>query len=243
MPAKKTAGEGKVRSKKKEGKTKRKSRRTRKPLQSELPFPFHGGERPGAGRPRTSGETVPHTKRPPLSRHEPVHVTTRLLEGLPNMRTGRTLRVLMRSFADGKERGGFRLLHYAIVGNHLHLLVEADDRRSLSTGLQGLKVRIARALNRLWARRGRVFFERYHEHVLKTPREVYNALLYLFENARRHGLRSAPPLDPFTSAPWFDGWREGPVEVTGTRLHPIARARSWLMRLGWRRHGLLPLPT
>ncbi|HSR41575.1 MAG TPA: hypothetical protein VLL48_05380, partial [Longimicrobiales bacterium] len=104
-------------------------------------------------------------------------------------------------------------------------------------------VRIARALNRLWSRTGRVFLHRYFERVLKTPREVRHALRYVFDNARHHGRRVTTPLDPFTSAPWFDGWREGPVEVKGTTLLPVSRARTWLMRLGWRRHGLLPLPT
>ena len=35
------------------------------------------------------------------------------------------------------------------MNNHIHLLCEATDRRALSRGLQGLFVRIAKALNNL----------------------------------------------------------------------------------------------
>ncbi|HKO91462.1 MAG TPA: hypothetical protein VJU61_09940, partial [Polyangiaceae bacterium] len=72
-----------------------------------------------------------------------------------------------------------RIVHYSIQSNHVHLLVEADDRRALTAGLRGLFVRIAGALNRLWQRRGGVFADRFHERELRTPREVRNSLLYV----------------------------------------------------------------
>ena len=43
-------------------------------------------------------------------------------------------------------------------------------------------IRIARVLNKLWRRRGRVFADRYHDRILKTPREVKNALVYVLAN-------------------------------------------------------------
>ena len=53
-------------------------------------------------------------------------------------------------------------------------------------------------------------------------------------------VRVAASIDTFTSAPWFDGWREV-VRVHGLEaiVRPIARAHTWLMSIGWRRHGLL----
>ena len=39
---------------------------------------------------------------------------------------------------------GLRLLEFWVLSNHLHL--EADGKRSLSRGVQGLAVRLARAL-------------------------------------------------------------------------------------------------
>ena len=128
------------------------------------------------------------------------------------------------------------------VHNHLHLVAEAQDREALSRGMQGLLVRVARRLNRLWGRKGRVFVDRYHDRILRSPREVRAALGYVLRNARKHGSQWEDRLDPYSSGRWFDGWRERrvgrqPIEPAS----PVARARTWLLRLGWRRHGLIPL--
>jgi hypothetical protein len=49
-------------------------------------------------------------------------------------------------------------------------------------------------------------------------------------------------IDTFTSAPWFDGWKET-LTVRGLEavVRPVAPARTWLLATGWRRHGLLHL--
>lgn len=106
--------------------------------------------------------------------------------------------------------------------------------------MQGLLIRVAKALNRLWGRSGSVFADRYHERVLKTPKEVRAALVYVLHNAKKHGLRLAQGVDRFSSAPWFDGWREK-LEVRGLAgvEQPVAPARTWLLKVGWRRHRLL----
>jgi REP element-mobilizing transposase RayT len=86
------------------------------------------------------------------------------------------------------------LVHYSVQGNHVHLLVEACDERSLSRGMNGLGVRVARGLNRVMRRSGKVLEDRYHGHILRTPTEVRNARGYLLQNARRHiGLVGADP--------------------------------------------------
>jgi len=103
--------------------------------------------------------------------------------------------------------------------------------------MQGLLVRVARALNRLWGRDGSVFSDRYHARQLRTPKEVRTALAYVLQNARHHGLRILG-IDPFSSGRWFDGWSRK-IRVA-TRL-PGTTARTWLLRVGWRRHGLIGL--
>ena len=47
-------------------------------------------------------------------------------------------------------------------------------------------------------------------------------------------------VDTYTSAPWFDGFREHfTVRYLDTIVRPTADARSWLLTIGWRVHGLL----
>ena len=118
-------------------------------------------------------------------------------EGVWNLRTRRCFTALARAFWGGANRFGFRLVHYSVQGNHVHLLVEAQDERSLSRGMNGLGVRVARGLNRVMGRRGKVLDDRYHGHILRTPTEVRRARAYLLQNARKHYGRAAA--DPYTS--------------------------------------------
>jgi REP element-mobilizing transposase RayT len=113
-------------------------------------------------------------------------VTVKLRQHLPRLRNRKERAALLTHFARGKDRLGFRLLHFAILNDHLHFVVEAKDRTALSRGLQGLLIRLARGLNKLWGRKGKVFADRYHDRALKSPREVRNALVYVLGNGRKH---------------------------------------------------------
>ncbi|MFN0008945.1 MAG: transposase [Planctomycetota bacterium] len=208
----------------------------RKIRQHELTFRTWGGARDGAGRKRSSARSrVPHVERSHHNARVPLHVTLRLNERLPSLRGHLVRSRVLRAFGDGRERFGLRLNQFSLQSNHIHLIVEADDRRALSRGMKGITVRVARTLNRLWKRKGSVFSDRFHARPLRTPREVRSALLYVLNNARHHGMRSMG-VDPCSSGPWFDGWRQGIVlEGDG----PGARAKTWLLREGWRRHGLI----
>ena len=137
---------------------------------------------------------------------------------------------------------------YSLQGNHAHLIVEARDRDALGRGMMAIGARLARAVNRVAGRTGRVLSDRYHSRLLETPREVRNALRYVLLNARRHAAAARAAiarvrLDPASSARWFDGWKRAvqvdvqPPSPTGRPA--VARARTWLLSVGWRRHGLL----
>jgi putative transposase len=156
-------------------------------MQLKMKFRTWGGARRGAGRkPKWARAGVPHLVRPVLKRRFPVHVTWRMHRDVYNLRSQRCFSVLARAMWAGGDRFGFRLVHYSVMGNHMHLLVEASDRRALGRGMKGLGVRIARGLNRVMQRRGTVLGDRYHSHILKTPTEVKNARHYIMTNAHKH---------------------------------------------------------
>ena len=151
-----------------------------------LQFRTRGGKRKGAGRkPRRAQAGVGHGRREVLKARFPVHVTWRMREGVWSLRTRRCFTVLRRAFWGGANRFGFRLVHYSVQGNHLHLLVEAQDEKALASGMNGMGVRVARGLNRVMGRQGRVLGDRYHAHVLRTTTEAMRARHYLLQNARR----------------------------------------------------------
>jgi REP element-mobilizing transposase RayT len=176
-----------------------------------------------------------------LAARHPVHVTLRVTDAVGRLRRRRPDAAIRECLRAVGTAGSLRVVHYAVLPNHLHLLVEAADAMALASGMQRLAIRMARALNRLAGRRGRVFADRYHARILRTPLEARRALAYVLNNARRHGLvrggTAVGWLDPYSSAAVFDGWR-GRV-LRSVFAVPVAAPRSWLLRLGWRRHGLL----
>ncbi|WXA98916.1 transposase [Pendulispora brunnea] len=220
-----------------------------KQLQLELPPPRSwGGRRRDAGRKRNPKSGVPHRARPVHNAAHPVHATLRARDDVCGLRSGRVFASLVRSIKDAShaEFRNFRIVHFSVQYDHIHLIVEAHDKSSLSGGMRGLSIRLARAINRALARRGSVWKERYHAHALKRPREVRNALLYVLMNHRKHGA-SLAWLDPHSSAAWFDGWRKDALFEHALRdlagltglAPPVQPARTWLARQGWRRHRLL----
>lgn len=206
--------------------------------QLELPAKGRGGSRPGAGRPKKPDAQVPHVARKPQGPNRVFHVTVRLKDHVWNLRSARSAEVLRDALEKGKERFGLRVIHFSVQGNHLHLIVEAHDAKSLSRGMKGLNVRIARGMNKLMQRRGAVVADRFHSRHLATPREVRNALVYVLQNARHHHGDEAPPFDIYSSAAYFDGWTI-PCDFPPARVPTVVPASLWLLTTGWRRHGLV----
>jgi hypothetical protein len=168
--------------------------------------------------------------------------------GVPSLRGGALVREWRRSLAAASERGDFRVAHYSLQHDHAHLIVEAKGMEALANGMRSVAARLARAVNRVGRRSGPVLDGRYHHRSLRSPREVRRALAYVLMNARRHLAKSrgvsrsaTVHLDGASSARWFDGWRPEvasrfPETKEGCE---VARPRTWLLRIGWRRHGLV----
>ena len=205
------------------------------PLQLSLPeSPTWGGRRSGAGRKTTKKRSEKrHTTRPTHNARHRVHVTIRAVPQLSSLRSVAAFSALCIALSNASH-GRFRLTHFSVQTDHLHLIVEARSREALIRGLQGLTGRRARALNRCWRRVGDVWSGRYHARALSTPTEVRNALVYVLLNFRKH-LRATAGIDPRSSGPWFDGWSSPPEKIEGNC--PVVPARSWLATVGWRRAG------
>ena len=153
--------------------------------------------------------------------------------------------------ATRREPGRFRVLHFSVQWDHLHMLVEASDKRALSAGLRSVAIRIARYVNELVSRRGRLWADRWHGRELTSPRQVRNALVYVLANFRKHARgRLRAGVDAFSSAARFDGFRGFDAGDVLPRAGPafhgafgafvvVSESRTWLGGAGWRRHGLI----
>ena len=154
---------------------------------------------------------------------------------MPSLRSRRLFSVVYAALG-AASTSQFRVLQFSVQSDHLHLLVEANGPTEFERGVRGLAVRIARAVNRVLVRRGRVRGDRYHARMLTSPREMRNALVYVLNNVRKH-LPRVGGFDPCSSAAWFDGWVRWPTRaIVGSAVAP---PRSWLARVGWRKGGLI----
>jgi REP element-mobilizing transposase RayT len=214
----------------------------RKDQQLEFDFRQHGGKRKGAGRkPKNDEPGMPHRQRPAKKRGDPLHITVRLADGLPSLRRGGALEVVLAALSASSDRHGMRIVHYSIQKDHLHLLVEAKDRTCVARGMNALLSPLARALNKLWVRSGKVFPDRYHDEVISTPTQARNALRYVLQNGKKHGAVPQSSIDLCSSAPVFDGWKERPSIAAAPMVAAVAPASTWLLTTGWRRLGLLDI--
>jgi REP-associated tyrosine transposase len=178
--------------------------------------------------------------REPLTRHQVVHVTVRCVDDLPNLRRPSPRRIIEPILRAERAKKGFRLVHYAIRGNHLHLVCEADDALALARGIQRLSSRIARAVNRLFGRKGRVFADRYHRRTATTPREVRTLLRYVLLNEHKDAWARGEVfegIDPYSSGRWFDGWEDVRPPPSNPGDAPVTQPRCWLLTSGWQRQG------
>ena len=221
--------------------------------QEKLAFPNSwGGKRKGAGRKRVAERAnVPHRARPKHVARHPVHVTLRaLFRPLRSQHVFPTVGIALAAATQRNEER-FRILHFSVQYDHLHLVVEASDQRALSSGMRSVAIRVARYVNALVMRRGRFWADRWHGRALTSPRQVRNALVYALANFRKHAaVPLAEGVDVFSSAVRFDGWRGFAAGAKLPRAGPefhgalaqwvsVSKARTRLGGTGWKRAGLV----
>jgi REP element-mobilizing transposase RayT len=155
------------------------------------------------------------------------------------LRRQQVARTVLGALRDSNH-GAFRIVHYSVQENHVHLLVEAESAATLASGMRGLAVRLAKRVNRLLLRRGPFWADRWHGQALTSPRQVRHALVYVLHNHRKHLPRgvSRRQLDALSSAASFDGFAEPlPRGLRGIGPPVTAVAGTWLLRVGWQRRG------
>lgn len=172
----------------------------------------------------------------------------RVREGVPSLRERPAWAVFVQQARAVRARGnGFRIVHYSVLWNHIHMIVEAEDHAAFVSGIRALTIRLAKAMNGHFGRRGQFFDHRYDARALRSPREVRNALQYVLLNARKHEAehgRALPPewIDERSTAVIFDGWGT-PLRLVCAKDFGTSCAQTWLLRTGWRMHGALCIDT
>jgi hypothetical protein len=178
-------------------------------------------------------------------------VTLKLRPEMPSLRRKDVFTELQAAVIQAQRRG-LRIVHYAVLCNHAHLIIELPGANArLGRILQSLTISLAKRLNQLQGTQGPVFLGRYHLHVLRTPREVRHALRYVLMNEGHHHGRRVYRVgpSPFSSAAAFVNWPrllgqrasarppQALTRVHSAWLHPPG---TWLLRQGWMRGRAAP---
>ena len=184
-----------------------------------------------------------------MRKYEVQHVVLRTRKDVPRLRRGKTYQAIARALRRTLGEHAFRVCHTSIQRNHLHFLIEANDKAALSHGMRSLAIMAARAINHVLGRSGKVFAYRYHATAISSPRQMRNALSYVLNNWRRHDedetseVAHRAAIDPYSTAIAFRGWKQGVFAVpaqyasAGYEPLPCAAPETWLLRVGWERHG------
>jgi REP element-mobilizing transposase RayT len=222
-------------------------------------FKPRGGKRRGAGRkPKGRRAGSPHKIRPELKARHPVHVVLRVIGAVGNLRRRFTYRAIREATLTAARREDFRIVHLSIQRTHVHLLVEADGKGALASGMQGFQISAAKHLNAAISkgkpgprRRGTVFPDRYHAEIITSPRQARHVLSYVLSNWRKHAEDRRQPMsewkvDWYSSAAMFPDWAEyapydeEPFLWRGPDTYDplvVYQPRTWLLKTGWRRGG------
>lgn len=190
----------------------------KKPKQIEFQLRTHGGQRKNAGRPKRLKSEPSHRRRERIDFKKPLHLTIKCAVGVPSLRTPKIL-PWFRKIVAGARAKGLHINQYAIEGNHIHLIAEADSNMSLRNGMLSFSATLTWALREIFHYCGKVLKGRFHTEICETPTQVKRALHYVIYNHAHH-CKQRPFVDVYSSA------AEG----------SFAQApRSWLQRVGWRR--------
>ncbi|MGD9714298.1 MAG: transposase [Thermomicrobiales bacterium] len=156
-----------------------------------------------------------------------VHVTVKMQPDVWNLRSRRSFRVIERALYHAAHHWEAVLVQFSVQGNHIHLLIEAPDARTLARSVQGFAIRTAKGLNRMMGRRGRVFSDRYHSRLVKTPTEARRVMAYLTSNARKHATFPDERVQP--------GYVDPYSSEASSLFFALPAAETWLLRTGWQR--------
>ncbi|HSN29313.1 MAG TPA: transposase [Kofleriaceae bacterium] len=219
------------------------------------------------GRPKKPGAKQRHAARPRFEKRQALHVTLRVERSIGSLRKRACYAAIRHAAITVFPHADCRIVHLSIQRTHLHLLVEAETSAALSAGMQAFQISAAKQLNAAvshagswWQRRrmeappprrkGRVFADRYHARLITSPMQARRELAYVLNNWRKHGedrsgLARTWQIDPFATGWSFDGWRERGDAPFAWKVRdtydpiPVYLPRTWLLREGWRRRGLI----
>jgi putative transposase len=144
-----------------------------------------GGKRRGAGRkPSGTRARARHEARPEFKPYHALHVSMRVVPAVGSLRRRDMYKAVRNASLAAARSERFRIVHISLQRSHLHMLVEAEHKVALARGMQGFQISAAKHINAALGdgtepRRGKVFSDRYHLTVIRSPTQARHAISYV----------------------------------------------------------------
>ena len=87
-----------------------------------------------------------------------------------------------------KKKFSFKLKHFCIMSNHIHMLLEPAPETSLSKLMQWILSVFAIRFNRIFGQIGHVWYDRFKSNVIISFHHLVNTFQYISENPVKAGI-------------------------------------------------------
>jgi putative transposase len=130
---------------------------------------------------------------------------------LPLLARTRGYRVFEAELEAVRVRYGFVIAGYALMPEHVHLLVNEPSLGTLATVIQVLKQNTSRKLHR--SGQAQFWQRRYYDLVVSSEAKRLEKLRYIHRNPVKRGLTSGPAAWPWSSFRHYATGEMGTVEI------------------------------
>jgi len=146
------------------------------------------------------------------SLHHQVYCITTVTRGRHPLFTDITAaRLLVRELRHLHEPGDVISLAWVVMPDHLHWLIQLNDRWSLSTVVKTLKAHSARAINRHLCQHGSLWQRAYYDRAARKDADVRQIARYIVANPLRAGLVRNIDDYPHWDCSWMTDEDETPL--------------------------------
>jgi REP-associated tyrosine transposase len=145
------------------------------------------------------------------------HVVMRGNNKRPVFRDQQDRTTFLTLLAQVAAKQDWRVLAYALMVNHYHLVIEVGAV-GMAAGMCQLNTRYARRFNAETGRVNHLFGRRYWNDRLEDDRRFQAAVRYVIQNPRRAGIPGPLSAHTWTSYPATIGSKRGPAELDRDRL-------------------------
>ncbi len=146
------------------------------------------------------------------------HVVAKTNRGEFILKSDEMKEMFLRILEKAKWKYDFKLKHFCIMSNHVHLVIEPGQGTSLSKLMQWILAVFAIRFNKMHGQKGHVWYDRFKSKIIGSFRHLIHAFQYISNNPVKAGICT-------------DAWNYaygGLYELHKKRLRLLDPLNAWL---------------